>query len=229
MTGTQLGQFRKQNKRTQVEAARELGVSQTYLSLLEKGKRPLTDELRAKVVWAFHLSPTEMPVSESLFDVRAVSNDELGTDLATLGYPGYAYMKKSKPKHPAVVLLSALKGENRLARDVEALPWVVLTFPEMDWPELIKAAKVNDLQNRLGFVTVVAREVAELKGEEARAFKLRGYESELEHSMLLRVDTLCNERMTNPERKWLEEHRPDSAKKWRLLTDLSLRSLQHYD
>ena len=70
MTGTQLVQFRKQNKRTQIEAARELGVSQTYLSMLEKGKRPLTDDLRAKAVWAFHLSPTEMPVSESLFDVR---------------------------------------------------------------------------------------------------------------------------------------------------------------
>lgn len=229
MTGTQLVQFRKQNKRTQVEAARELGVSQGYLSLLEKGKRPLTDELRAKVVWAFHLSPTEMPVSENLFDVREVSNDELGTDLATLGYPGYSHMKKSKPKHPALVLLSALKGDNRLARDVEALPWVVLSFPDMDWPEVIKAVKVNDLQNRLGFVTAVAREVAESRNDVARVKKLRGYESELSRSLLLREETLCNERMTNPERKWLEEHRPDSAKKWRLLTDLSLRSLQHYD
>ena len=229
MTGTQLVQFRKQNKQTQLQAARELGVSQTYLSLLEKGKRPLTDDLRAKAVSAFHISPAEMPVSENLFDVQAVSNDELGTDLATLGYPGYSHMKRSKPKHPAVVLLSALKGDKRLARDVEALLWVVLAFPEMDWPELIKAAKVNDLQNRLGFVTAVACEIAELKGDATTAAKLCQHEAELERSMLLREETLCNERMTNAERKWLVTNRPESAKHWRLLTDLSHRSLQHYD
>jgi transcriptional regulator with XRE-family HTH domain len=73
MTGTQLVQFRKQNKRTQVQAARLLGVSQTYLSLLEKGKRPLTDDLRAKAVRAFHLPPSEVPVSDDLANVRAVS------------------------------------------------------------------------------------------------------------------------------------------------------------
>ncbi len=228
MTGTQLVQYRKHNKRTQVEAARELGVSQGYLSLLEKGKRPLTDELRAKAVWAFHLSPTEMPVSENLFDVQAVSNDELGTDLATLGYPGYSHMKRSKPKHPAVVLLSALKGNDREPRDMEALPWIVLTFSNMDWPRLVKAAKVNDLQNRLGFVTTVAREVTESRGDEKTALKLRRYEVELELSMLNREETLCREGMTNAERKWLVTNRPDSAKRWRLLTDLSPR-LENYE
>ena len=228
MTGEQLVQFRKQGKRTQVQAARALGVSQTYLSLLEKGKRPLTDELRMKAVRAFDLPPTEMPVSESLFDVSEVSNDELGTDLATLGYPGYSHMKRSKPKHPAVVLLSALKGDDREPRDVEALPWIVLTFANMDWRQLVMAAKVNDLQNRLGFVTTVAREVVESRGDKNTAAKLRQHEAELERSMLLREETLCREQMTNAERKWLVTNRPDSAKHWRLLTDLSPR-MENYE
>ena len=229
MTGTQLVQFRKHRKRTQVQAARELGVSQTYLSLLEKGKRPLTDELRSKAVHAFQLPPTHMPVSEDLSDVVAVSDDELGTDLATLGYPGFAHLKKSTPKNPAMVLLSALKADNREARDVEALPWVVLTFPDMNWASVVKAAKVNDLQNRLGFVTNVARQMAVLRNDKTTAARLSRLEAELEPSMLVREGTLCNERMTNAERKWLATNRPDAAKHWRLLTDLSPRSLDHYD
>lgn len=228
MTGTQLVQFRKHSKRTQVEAARELGVSQTYLSLLEKGQRPLTDDLRAKAVKAFRLSPTHVPVSDELADVAVVSDEQLATDLATLGYPGFSHLKKSTPKHPAVVLLSALKADNREARDVEALPWVVLTFPDMNWAALVKAAKVNDLQNRLGLVTTVARQIAEASGDLKTAAKLKVHETELEHSMLVREGTLCNDRMTNAERKWLATSRPDEAKHWRLLTDFSPR-LENYD
>ncbi|MGH9946193.1 MAG: helix-turn-helix domain-containing protein [Pyrinomonadaceae bacterium] len=228
MTRTRLVKFRKHSKQTQIQAARALGVSQTYLSLLEKGKRPLTDELRAKAVRAFHLPPTEVPL-RNLADVSVVSDAQLASDLATLGYPGFSYLKKSRPKNPAVVLLSALRADNREVRDVEALPWVVLTFPDMDWPELIKAAKVHDLQNRLGFVTNVARQMAELRNDTATAAKLSSLESELEPSKLVREGTLCNDRMTNAERKWLATNRPKTAKHWRLLTDLSPRSLDHYD
>ena len=228
MTGNQLLQFRKASRLTQVEAALGLGVSQTYLSLLEKGRRPLTDELRARAVRAFCLPPTELPLTESLYDVRAVSNDELGTDLASLGYPGYAHMKKATPKNPAVVLLSALKGNDREPRDVEALPWVALTFSNIGWSELTKAAKANDLQNRLGFVTTLAREVSEVRNDAVTVNLLRGKESELQRSMLLREETLCRENMTNAERKWLVTHRPNSAKHWRLLTDLSPR-LENYE
>ncbi len=229
MTGEQLVQFRKRVKRTQVEAARALGVSQTYLSLLEKGKRPLTDDLRSKAVRAFRLPASDVPAGHDLSDVRAVTDAQLASDLATLGYPGFSHLKKSEPKNPAVVLLSALKADNREARAVEALPWVVLTFPDMDWPQLIKAAKVNDLQNRLGFVTAVAREVAESRSDAATAVRLRSFKTELENSMLAREGTLCNERMTQAERRWLADNRPETAKRWRLLTDLSPRYLDHYE
>ncbi len=229
MTGTQLGQFRKRSKRTQVEAARVLGVSQTYLSLLEKGKRPLTNELRAKAVRAFHLPPTEMPVSDDLADVRAVSDAQLATDLATLGYPGFSYLKKGKAKNPSVVLLSALKADNREARAVEALPWVVLAFPDMDWTELIKAAKANDLQNRLGFVTSLAHLVAEHRGDRRKTTELKNHAKCLQRSLLAREDTLCNESMTKVERKWLNKEQTDLARRWHLFSNLSESHLRYYD
>lgn len=46
---TQLRRWREQNNLTQVDAARLLGVSQPYLSLLEKGVRPLRRELRDRI------------------------------------------------------------------------------------------------------------------------------------------------------------------------------------
>ena len=108
MRGDQLEQYRKERKRTQVEAALGLGVSQTYLSLLEAGKRPLTEELQRKAAKFFRLSPTELPTGLEFPKLRAVSDERLAADLAALGYPGFAHLKRSPLKNPAVVLLSAL-------------------------------------------------------------------------------------------------------------------------
>ena len=77
MTGHQLAQYRTRYKRTQPQVARELGVSQTYLSLLESGKRPVTDKLRKKAVRVFNLSPTEMPAKLTLAELPQVSDDQL--------------------------------------------------------------------------------------------------------------------------------------------------------
>jgi transcriptional regulator with XRE-family HTH domain len=44
-----LQQWRRRNKLTQVDAAALLGVSQTYLSLVERGVRPLTAKLRNRL------------------------------------------------------------------------------------------------------------------------------------------------------------------------------------
>ena len=86
MTGHQLAQYRKQNRRTQPQAARELGVSQTYLSLLENGKRPVTARLKKKAVRVFNLSPTELPAKFTLAELPDVSDDQLASELARLGY-----------------------------------------------------------------------------------------------------------------------------------------------
>ena len=228
MTGKQLYKFRRQKKMTQVEAARELGVSQTYLSLLEGGKRVVTERVRRKAVRVFGLPATEVPVEGDLAGVRPVSDDQLASELSALGYKGFAHLKPSRPRNPAAVLVSALNSPKRGARLVEALPWVVLQYPDMEWRELVKAAKVNDLQNRLGYVTSVARRVAESRGDRQTAAKLQRHETELESSLLAREDTLCNETMTNAERRWLATRRPEEAKRWHLLTDLDPRTSKYY-
>ncbi len=229
MTGRELKEYRENSHLTQQEAAKLLGVSQTYLSLLEMNKRRVTETLKKKLVLKMRVRPTELPAKAKDYEVTTVSDDELTADLAALGYAGFSHWKPSKPKNPADVLLSALKADNRDARLVEALPWVVLQFPDMQWNDLIKTARAHNLQNRLGFVTYVARRVAEFRNERERASELTRWESELEQSKLERQDTLCKSTMTNAEREWLEAERPDAAKKWNLLTNLLPRYLPYYD
>jgi len=219
MNGRQLHQARKQSKLTQAHAARELGVTQAYLSLLEHGERPLTENLREKAVRAFHLPVTELPLRNDLAKAPPSTNgEELAADLAALGYPGFSHLKPANAKNPVEVLLLALRSDNLEARLVEAFPWVVLNYPEMDWDALVAAAKLNDLQNRLGYVTSLARRLAEQGGKSDVAAKLDKKEQELERSLLFREDTLCNESMTNAEREWMADNRPEEARRWRLMT-----------
>lgn len=229
MTGHQLSQYRKKKKRTQLQTARALGVSQAYLSLLEAGKRPVTARLQRKAVTFFELPPTEVPAQLTFGELPVITDDQLASDLADLGYPGFAHLKRKRPrrKNPADVLFNTLNALQRDARIMEALPWLVLAYPDMEWPELIKAAKVRDLQNRLGFVVSVARELADSRGYTERSKKLGEQERALEHSRLVREDTFCNARMTNAERKWLTTNRPRTAKRWRILTSLSPKFVRY--
>lgn len=229
MTGHQLKKYRKKSGLTQVAAACALGVSQTYLSLLENGDRPLNPELEKKAVKVFGLDPTNLPSLASEYKVGSVTDDQLTADLSALGYPGFPQFKPSRGKNPVDVLLSALNVDQRDARLVEALPWVVLRFSNnMNWNDLVRTAKVYDLQNRLGYVTNVASQMATRLGNAKRSDELRKLESDLEPSKLERENTLCNSRMTNAERNWLRTNRPEPAVHWHLLTDLSPRYLDHY-
>jgi transcriptional regulator with XRE-family HTH domain len=58
MTGKDLKLGREQKGWTQEEAATRLSVSQPYLSLIEKGARPLSKKLARKAASAFGLSAT---------------------------------------------------------------------------------------------------------------------------------------------------------------------------
>ena len=69
---------------------------------------------------------------------------------------------------------------------------------------------------------------AEELGNPKLANQLFEMEQTLESSRLAREDTLCNARMTNAERKWLLTNRPDSAEKWKILTNMLPRYLSHY-
>jgi len=229
MTGQKLTHYRKQNGLTQDKAASLLGVSQTYLSLLENGDRPLTAELLRKVVTVFDLKFTELPAETSSYNVTKTSDDQLTSDLAGLGYKGFSHYKPSHGKNPADVLLSALNANNRDARLVEALPWLVLAFPDIKWRDVTRVAKMHDLQNRLGFVVSVARGLAEQRNLKTTVTKLKRREADLETSMLAREDTLCNDSMTNAERRWLFTNRSKEAKHWRILASLSPQLVRYAD
>jgi transcriptional regulator with XRE-family HTH domain len=234
MTGTQLASGRRQKGWSQQKAATRLGVSQPYLSLLEKGERPVTEALAHKAAQVLGISPVALPMRAVQLALGAVNGDRLASDLAALGYPGLSHLKSQRGrkvtrKNPAEVLASALQFSELDSRLVEALPWMLLQFSELNWQWLVRAAKLNDLQNRLGFVTNVARRLAERLGDNEKAALLARQESVLERSRLAREDTLCHESLTNAERRWLRVHRPPEAKHWGLLTDLSPEHLSYAD
>jgi transcriptional regulator with XRE-family HTH domain len=224
MTGTELKKARTRTGLTQIEAAAGLGVSQTYLSLLEKGRRPVTRALNKRAVRVFQLSPTEVPLRTDLWNVRPATNEKLAADLAGLGYPGFSHLKPGKLRNPAEVLIAALAAEDLEARLVEALPWVLLRYAGLDWNLLIMAAKVRDVQNRLGFLTNLARRVAQSNGDFKTAALLEKKESELEESRLLRENTLCR-KVTRAERRWMSENPYPEAEHWRILTRLSPQTI----
>ena len=220
MTGGDLKTARERKGWTQEETASRLGISQPYLSLLEKEFRRVPDKLARKAISALRLSLANLPVKTDWEAVRATSESSLAADLAQLGYPGLSHLKRGRKKNPAEVLLSALGTKDLNSRLIEALPWVLLKYSDLDWQSLIKEAKVRDLQNKLGFLISIARKVAEKQGNNEKAELLRSKEALLERSRLLREDTLCHNSLTNAEREWLKTSRSAEAKYWRLLTDL---------
>jgi hypothetical protein len=154
--------------------------------------------------------------------------EALALDLAALGYPGFAHLR-ARPcaQMPAQVVLTALSQADLECRIVEALPWVLLAYPELDWTWLRDRAQRQGLQNRLGFITNVARRLAEQQDEREKAALLVREEAALEQSRLLREDTLCHASLTQAERRYLLEHRPAAAIHWRLLTDMEPEHLVH--
>src|SRR5829696_127610 len=125
MTGTDLRSARETLGLTQVAAARRWRVSQTYLSLMEQGRRPVPERLARLAVrtapklatgLALHSAGTSSPNLEGL--------------LGSLGYPGFAYLGHANTvQNPAAVVLAALRPPVVSARVTEALPWVLLTYP----------------------------------------------------------------------------------------------------
>lgn len=217
MHGNWLTEARRRKGWTQEETARRLGVSQTYLSLLESGRRPVSPRLAKKLQQHFDVPPTRLPVElhRTTRDAQA-----LATALGALGYPGFGYFRAGKHVNPAQLLFAALSAPDLEPRLAEALPWVVWQFPDLDWAWLLPKLKLHDLQNRCGFVVALARQVAERRGPPATASKLATVELQLERSRLAREDTFCRASMTEAERRWLRRTRPPLAEHWNLLTSM---------
>lgn len=222
MMNHQLRDGRRKARLTQMEAASRLGVSQPYLSQLERGRRPLTPALARTAAALYRLPATALPVPDTVNARALVNPEKLTRQLAGLGYPGFAHLRAGSKANPAAVVLEALLQPDLEVRLSEALPWVLLTYPDLDWQWLVDHSKLHDVQNRLGFVVAVARAVAARHADCSHAEgKLAATEQQLERSRLAREDTLGRESMPPAERRWLAENRSPTARHWNVLTSLS--------
>lgn len=211
---------------TQIQAAARLGVSQPYLSQLERGNRPVTAELAQRAATLWPLPPTALPLPE--LDSESATpdlDDQLPGQLAALGYPGFSHRVGGPATNPAVVLLAALRQSDLAVRVSEALPWVAVHHVDLDWSWLVRQAKLHDVQNRLGFVVALAAELADRNGHADVRARLDTVTAQLEPSRLAREDTLCRQSMPRPERQWLSTRRSATAQHWNLLTGLTVEQL----
>ena len=227
MTGERLKAGRLHAGLTQVQAARSLGVSQPYLSQLERGERPVSAERAGAAATLYRLPATALPMPESTPVADGADPERLARQLAGLGYPGFAHLRSIKA-NPAAVVLDSLLHADLEVRLAEALPWVLLAYRDMDWSWLVRQAKLRDAQNRLGFLVALAKGLAMTQAQFRDALEpLSSVEEQLERARLAREDTLCRDSMPVAERRWLEERRSALARHWNLLTGLTSDQLSY--
>jgi transcriptional regulator with XRE-family HTH domain len=226
MSGNELKNGRLKKGWTQEQAAEKLGVSQPYLALMERGARRVPPDTARKAVRLYGLSPTALPVDSRWDEAPNADQQRLASDLAGLGYPAFAYLKLNRGKNPAEVLFAAVSCRDLDSRLTEALPWLLMRYPDLNWNWLVAAVKTHDLQNRLGFLTSLARKVAQRNHASASAI-LAEHEATLNRSRLVGEDTLCRDSLSEAEKRWLRENRSEEARHWNLLTDLKLEHLSY--
>jgi len=212
---------------TQVEAAHFLHVSQPYLSQLETGLRVASAGLARRAARLYDLPLTALLLPEAL-DVQDVSPDDLQQKLASLGYPGFEHVRSRAARNPAQVVLSAVVKRDLDTRLVEALPWVLSAYTDLNWEWLRDRAKLRNAQNRLGYLVHLARETARASSDSRnRAQVLSKWQEQIEEARLAREGTLCRDSMPERERAWLRANRPEAAVHWSLLTSLTAGQLPY--
>lgn len=229
MTADTLRQARQRAGWTQARLAQGLGVTQAYLSLMERGRRPVSDRVARGVARLVRLPATALPLPAQTELDRASTNTMVEEGFSRLGYPGFAYRRKpGEALNPGAVLLGALALDDLDPRLSEALPWLLLKFEGFDLEVLVARAKAKDLQNRLGFTVALAREVAERNPSyRHRTDELRRLEEALEPSRLAREDTFGRRETSERMRAWVRDNCSDAAKHWNLLTDLKVEHLPY--
>ena len=214
---------RIREKLTQEAAAALLGVSQPYYSQLESGKRSLPPELALAAVRKLKVSPVVLPLPELSVRLGPLEPAIVAAQLSRLGYPGFAHMTKARTAmSPAELVVRSLLHTDLDARLVEALPWLIAQFSDLNWGWLTAQCRLRDLQNRLGFVVTLANQLPQ-----SRQNPLTTVLAGLEQSRLEAEGTLCRDSMSDAERRWLRRHRSPEAANWNLLSTLSAEQLTH--
>lgn len=223
MTGTDLRGARQAIGMKQQELAAKLGVSQGYVSLLERNRRVVPRHLATKLASALNMAATVLPVR----DTKSLTADQAARALGALGYAPFAYLSRGRRLNPAEVLLGVLRTNDVEARIVEALPWLLVRYPELNWDWVVRSAKHDDLQNRLGFVVSLAKGLAESLRDSKAATVLGELEQRLEKSRLQQHDTFSRHTLTKAELNWLRAHRSAEAKRWNVLSTLGAGAMLH--
>jgi transcriptional regulator with XRE-family HTH domain len=220
MTSAQLSNGRKVAGLSQAQAAPRLKISQPYLSQLERGQREVPEALAKRALRVYRMSPTALPIKvpgEYFGQTQSGHPARLARSLAALGYPAFSHLRGGRKVNPAELVLDVLSHQDLDVRLVEAVPWVLLAYPNLNWYWLIREAKCLNLQNRLGFVVYMARMLAT---DPQTNSTLARVEQELDQARLAAEDTLCNASMPKAERHWVASARTDAARHWNLLTGL---------
>src|SRR5262245_10982841 len=97
MTAQMLKNARTTAGWTQVRLANSLGVTQAYLSLMEGGRRRVSNRVARAVSVILDTPATELPVEASPQRLAELTNVGLADELAKLDYPGFAYLRKGRP------------------------------------------------------------------------------------------------------------------------------------
>jgi transcriptional regulator with XRE-family HTH domain len=222
VSGPQVRQTREHLGLTQQQAARRWNVSQPYLSLMEGGRRRVPERLARQLARTQPALVTALPLQLS---ERAL--EDLPKLLGSLGYPGFEYLAGPRTAaNPASVVLAALKAQHVSSRVTEAVPWVLVRFPDLDWNWLVAEAKLANVQNRLGYLVSVAKQVAEAGHDATTLNVLEAARVRLEDARLAKEDTLGRD-VTEVERQYLRQHRPETAAHWNLLTTLRAEDLRY--
>ena len=217
-----LKQARLQRRWSQPRAAQHLGVSQPYLAMLETGRRRLTPALTRRFVRGYRLTPAHLLPTKNFNPQSGMNAETLANQLCVLGYPGFAYLgSRVLRMNPGEVLLAALAQDELEPRLVEALPWLLLQYWEMDTEWLVADACRFTLQNYLGFAVSLARRVAESETvpNAPRNEVLANLESVLYRNRLARESSFLKNLRTEAERQWLMQNQSEDAKRWNVLTD----------
>ena len=248
-----LAAYRNSRKWTQSDLAHALGVSQAYVSQVEAGARPISRKLAARLARLPDLPAGLVPPGHADLDA---ADADFADELMALGYPGFASQSREVrvpetrprlPRNPAALIVAILSRRQVAPSVMAAIPWVLVTHADLEVTWLVDQARRRNLQNRLGFLTDLALDVARARdarkiSDDARSRSSGGdtgdrerpdvvswldaLRADLETSRLANVDTLARE-LTPAERQFFEEHRGAAARHWNLLTGLTVVQLPY--